>query len=42
MIENKQDLISVNSDVLSKEITKVLIEKQGLSIRLFDVEVQKE
>ena len=37
MIENKQDLISVNSDVLSKEITKVLIEKQGLSIRLFDV-----
>lgn len=37
MTENNQDLISVNSDVLSKEITKVLIEKQGLSIRLFDV-----
>lgn len=34
---NNNELKNISSDVLARETTKVLIEKQGLEIRLFDV-----
>lgn len=37
MDKQNYDLKSIGSDVLAREITKVLIEKQGIDIRLYDV-----
>lgn len=37
MDKQNYELKSIGSDVLAREITKVLIEKQGIDIRLYDV-----